>query len=295
MMDRAAFLEARRAGIGSSDVAKVLGLSPWGTALDVYLDKVNPPANGEISPALEWGLRKEPIIAAAIMDRYGWCLAKPVTTAHREHSFLIASPDRMNDAGELIEIKTASMATGWGEAETAEIPEQYWVQVQHQLEVVASHGQLAEAAWVFVLIGHHDFRRYRIPRDPGYLAAVIDPLREFWARVEHRAPPEPDWSHPATLAAVQRLYQPREGSRIDLPFSAVAMADVYERAGLTIKECEAVRDEIKARFTVALGEAETGLLPDGRTVSRKAVHRKAYQVKESDYVMFKLNQAKGRS
>ena len=38
-MDHALWLEERRKGIGGSDVAAIMGLSPWKTAYQVYQDK----------------------------------------------------------------------------------------------------------------------------------------------------------------------------------------------------------------------------------------------------------------
>ena len=40
-MTREEWLSARRTGIGGSDIAAILGLSPWRTPLDVYRDKVD--------------------------------------------------------------------------------------------------------------------------------------------------------------------------------------------------------------------------------------------------------------
>lgn len=46
---RAEWLEGRRQGIGGSDVAAVLGLSPWKTALDVWNDKLGLSEEKEMS------------------------------------------------------------------------------------------------------------------------------------------------------------------------------------------------------------------------------------------------------
>lgn len=294
-MNRMEFLEARRKGIGSSDVAKIVGISRFGTALDVYLDKVNPVAASTrpMEPRLEWGQRAEPMIAAAIMDHHGWELAKPKTMAHAEHSFLLASPDRENDSGELIEIKTAERADGWGEPETDEIPDQYWLQVQHQLEVFASHRTDVETCWVFVLIGQGDFRRYRIPRDPGYLDTVIEPLREFWTAVETRTPPEPDWSHRSTLDTVKRLREGKPGTAIDLDDATKLRTDEYERLGAEIKRLTEARDELKARLIHAMDAAELGNLPDGRSITLKTIHRNGYAVQPCDYLDLRIKKAKG--
>ena len=41
MNNREQFLLDRKQGIGGSDVAAIMGLSPWKSALGVYLDKVS--------------------------------------------------------------------------------------------------------------------------------------------------------------------------------------------------------------------------------------------------------------
>jgi putative phage-type endonuclease len=292
-VDREQFLQQRRSGIGSSDVAKILGLSRFGTALDVYLSKVNPPSQEKMAPHLEWGLRKESVIAAAITDHYGWPLTKPGAVIHREYRFLIANPDRLKAAGgenEAIEIKTSERADGWGESETDEVPDEYWLQCQHQMEVLhESYG--VKVCWLFVLIGASDFRRYRIERDPKYLGDFLEPLREFWSCVENRTPPEPDWNHRSTLDAVQRLCQPIRGRAVTLDKTAQDLADEYELLGRTMSETKENRDVVKARLIATLDDAETGFLPDGRIITRKQVHRSEYTVKPTNY--FDLRIKKG--
>jgi putative phage-type endonuclease len=290
MVNRQAFLEDRRKGIGSSDVAKVLGLSRFGTALDVYLSKVRPADATEMTTHQEWGVRAEPMIAAAICDHHGWTLNKIPTVIHREHRFLRASPDRLNQSGEAVEIKTTARADGWGEPETDEVPEDYWLQAQHQLEVLhETYG--TEVCWVFVLVGGSDFRRYRVPRDPGYLDTVFDPLREFWRCVEEETPPPPDWSHRSTLDALQKLHTPIKGRAVSLDDEAQRLADRYSALGDEISGLKDQRDEVKARLVAALEDAETGMLPDGRLVARKEVHRKEYTVQATSY--FDLRIRKG--
>lgn len=289
-MDRMEWLESRRNGIGSSDVAKIVGLSQWGNALNVYLAKVQPARSEELTPAQEWGHRLEPVISSAIMDHHGWKLEKVPTIKHKEHEFLIASPDRVNQDGEICEIKTSSRAEGWGEVETSEIPEQYWLQCQHQLEVADR-----QTCWVFVLIGHSDFRRYRVERDAEYMTIVFDQLREFWEMVKARTPPPPDWSHPSTLSALNRLYQPKPGTVKQLGEVETTWADEYQRLGEEIDRLKDQREELKARLIAAAGEAEFSELTDGRAITRKIVTRKAYEVKESTYTDFRIKAAPKRA
>lgn len=59
------WLAYRRKGIGGSDVAALLGISPWRTARDLYYDKLNIAAvedNEENWVALEMGHLLEPLI-----------------------------------------------------------------------------------------------------------------------------------------------------------------------------------------------------------------------------------------
>jgi len=290
MQTRAEFLEARRSGIGASDVAPILGLSPYKTAIDVYLDKVGPVGQvAEMAPQLEWGQRLEPVIASAIIDRYGWSLSRPATVRHAAIPCLIASPDRVNADGELIEIKTARFGDGWGEPDTADIPEHYWLQVQHQLEVIPH----AQVCWVFVLIGGNDFRRYRVERDPGYLETVAEPLGEFWDLVMNRTPPEPDWTHSRTLEAVKKLYPVQAGTTVELQGEEIEYtARAFAHWGGEAKQLEVMREQAKAKLIAAMGTAEKATLPNGTTIHRKTVNRAGYTVKPSTYETFTIKEPK---
>lgn len=282
--ERTAWLESRRNGIGSSDVPAILGASKWKTALDVYLAKVKPvEPDAPMPKAAEWGHRLEPVIAGAIIDHFGWTLEKVPTLRHPQYEWLIASPDRTNQDGELIEIKSTNWPDEWGEPETAEIPEPYFLQVQHQMEVADR-----PVCWVFVLIGQCDFRRYRVPRDTEYLPSVLPALSEFWNCVTTRTPPAISWDHKVTVSALNRLYQPKPGTFKTLGHAAEHMADEYQRLGDEIKAMTEQRDELKARLIAEMGEFEEGLLIDGRRIRRKLCERKAYEVKASQYVDFRI-------
>ncbi|HEY3692092.1 MAG TPA: YqaJ viral recombinase family protein [Pseudonocardiaceae bacterium] len=65
------WLSARRDGLGASDIAGVLGLSPWTTQLRVYLDKLGLAAPVEMNPAMEWGIRLEDAVATKFADDSG--------------------------------------------------------------------------------------------------------------------------------------------------------------------------------------------------------------------------------
>lgn len=70
--DRIAWLKERKAGIGGSDVAAVLGINPYRTPLDVYLDKTNPNVEDKpISDSAYWGTLLEDQVANEFSRRTG--------------------------------------------------------------------------------------------------------------------------------------------------------------------------------------------------------------------------------
>lgn len=292
--ERQAWLEERRSGIGSSDVAPILGLSPWATALDVYHSKVTPGHEAEMNAAMEWGHRLEPAIAGAIIDRYGWSLTRGELVRHPDYDFLFANPDRINLDGELIEIKTSSTSEGWGEAETDEIPLHYWVQVQHQLECL-HHVTGCELAWVCVLFSGREFRRYRVPYDRKHLETVLPALDEFWQCVLQRTPPEPDWSHDGIAESVIRNYRPEEGKAVELSHDLTPVIEEYDRLGAEIRSMEKAREMAKARILAAMAGAEIGLAANGAKVSARVTERKEYIAKATSYVNFRITKPKERN
>ena len=72
-MSRGEWLACRRQGIGGSDAAAVLGISPFRTARDLYFDKLGFPieAGEENWVALEMGRLLEPLAAGQniLVDR----------------------------------------------------------------------------------------------------------------------------------------------------------------------------------------------------------------------------------
>ena len=71
MTDRETFLEIRRHGIGGSDVAAILGLSKFRTALDVFNDKTEKAAPQEETEAMHWGTLLEDVVAKEFAARTG--------------------------------------------------------------------------------------------------------------------------------------------------------------------------------------------------------------------------------
>ena len=286
--DRDAWLAERRTGIGASDTAAILGISRWGSALGVYLDKLGMLPPSPMSAEQAWGLRHEPAIATAYTEQTGRELRQGGLVRHPETPWLLATPDRLAD-DRVVELKTCSAfhAGEWGVPGTDEVPLPYLVQVQHQMCVLG-----CDLADVAVLIGGNDFRVYTVPRSQGAIDGILPRLAEFWGRVERRDPPPPDYAHPDTARLLEILYAPTGGAvELDDDESCGLVLD-YLNFKAQAKAAEGEIETLRARLIERMGHATRADLPGGYRINRRMVRRKGYTVSESEYPTFTITPPK---
>lgn len=226
----------RQKYLGGSDVARILGISLWRTALDVYLDKVQP-RKEEVSPQKQKiftrGQRMEPYIIDLLSEETGLKIAK---RGHRyldpELPYIAAEIDAEAESGENIEIKTVSpfKARDWGEQQTDSIPVYYTAQAMHGLMVTG------KKVCVFgVLIGGDDFRVYRVERDDETIAAIRAKEMAFWKRVVNLTPPPIINEHD-----VKRYFDRDAGSSIEANGKMISL--INELRMLKVRKDEAEKD-----------------------------------------------------
>lgn len=173
----------RSAFIGGSDVAAVLGISPWRSPLDLYLDKVDPRVESveqmENRTAKLRGKRLEPYICDMLVSEHGMQLiARNQRYIDPEYPFLACEIDAETADGENVEIKTVHpfRARDWGDELTDAIPVHYTAQAMHGLMVTGR-----DVCRFAVLIGD-ELRLYRVERDVETITAMRQREVEFWNR-----------------------------------------------------------------------------------------------------------------
>lgn len=205
----------RRQGIGATDSPKILGLSRYGSALTVYEDKVGDPPDGGTNLPSWLGLRLQQTVGELYTTATGIPIrAANVQFRHPAYPWLVCHLDfrGLGDTDLLVEAKTRSSTKGWGADGTQHIPEDVWVQVQHEMMVTG-----ASRCHVAVLFGSQSFRVYPIERDQTFIEALIPKLHAFWhSHVIPKVPP-PASSYSSDGAALTRLYPSREGVRNATP------------------------------------------------------------------------------
>jgi putative phage-type endonuclease len=187
MSNEAQWLEARTKGIGGSDVAAILGLSPWKSAFQVWEEKLHLREGSAKTPEMTYGLMMEPVIRQWYSDHTGRAVRLPEKILqHSKHLFMLANLDGVTDDQRVVEIKTARSSQEWGEPETDEIPMYYRTQVEHYLIVTGF-----PVADVVVSFAGTMPVLYTVEADHELQEMLIDREADFWHLVETKTPPEP--------------------------------------------------------------------------------------------------------
>lgn len=275
-LSRDEWLSVRKHGIGSSDAAAAVGLNPYQSQLELWLEKTGRDALLPKSDPLDedsptyWGNILEPIVATHYTQRTGNRVRR--INAVLQHpdptlSWMLANIDRevigANDV-QILECKTAGIngARLWKEG----VPVYVQLQVMHQLAVTGKR-----AADVAVLLGGQHLEIHRIERDDELIARLIELERDFWSYVQRDTPPPADGSNSAEQA-LRCLYPRDSGSTLDFtqnPLLSGAFDELQSvRASL---ELQGKREaELKQQLQQAMGEASRAQFANGSVSWRKA-------------------------
>ena len=188
--------------IGSSDIAAIIGVSPWKTALQLYEEKLgisDPEYSPEKETRLKRGTRFEPLIIAQYAEEHH---SNIVSTnqryTHIEYPFMAAEIDAEEaiDGAEdqdnwilNLEIKSASsfMSKKFGEQGTDDIPDYYAAQVTYGMLCTGRKN-----ARLVVLLGTDDLRTYDIPYDEELGNYLEQEAVNFWENhILAKVPPMP--------------------------------------------------------------------------------------------------------
>lgn len=209
---REEWLKVRKLGLGGSDMAAVLGLSPWRSPIDVWLDKTSDTVEEKESEPMYWGNVLEEVVAQEFAKRSGYKVRNNnFTLQSEEYPYLLANIDREIvglDAG--LECKTAN-AFKANEWDGDNVPDAYYIQCQHYMAVTGK-----ASWWIAALIGGNTFVYKEIKRNDEVIQAIIDTGAAFWELVESKTMPAPDDTKQCENA-LKKLYQKSNGQSVELP------------------------------------------------------------------------------
>ena len=261
-------------GIGGSDVAALLGLSPYKSPVQLWAEKVGHPGFEHAQGIhLRLGQHLEPFVAAEY-ERATGLVAKvhPDPIFHAEHPFFFAHVDRLiqtdpactNRVGGLtladtvLECKTSGAFNkgDWGEAHTDQVPTPYMLQCAWYMALTQCN-----RADVAVLIGNQDFRLYRLHRNMELESAMLDHAKRFWEEcVLGGVPPTPKSTLDASI--LYPLHKP--GMRVHASTEVIEAVDRLRSCQQQMKVLEVEMERLKSRVMSCMTDAEE--LVDGERV-----------------------------
>lgn len=270
-ISRNEWLNVRGGGIGSSDAAASVGISPYKSPLELWLEKTGrqEAPNLATNEAVFWGTTLEHIIATVYAERSGVKIRRlNAVLQHPSHPFMLANLDRVvqhpTDGNGILEVKTAggNSARFWEEG----VPDSYQCQVLHQLAVTSK-----EWCDVAVLIGGQDFRVYRVIRDEAKIADLIQREEKFWHCVMTDIPPEVDGSE-SSGRALASMYPSDRGDVLDCTEDSGMnkLFSDYWAYRQQRESAEAQEELLKQRLQERLGFASGAVLGNVRISWRKS-------------------------
>jgi len=281
MIAREEWLSRRSHGIGASESAAILGLSPFQSPYALWAKKCGLVEDSEETEFQKWGNILEPAICEEyavqtgrrIIDHGRYAVRKSETcpvmlcTLDRE----VHADDK--DGPGCMDAKNvgAYRLDEWKDG----APIYYQVQLQHQMEVTGWRwGSLA------CLIGGNTFRWCDVERNEAFIELLRRKCTEFWRLVETKTPPPVDGTS-STAETLRKLFPKDSGETIALPGEAVHWDHEYAQACEEIAAAEGRKAEAKAKLIATLGDATFGVLPSGGRWSYKTQTKAQYVVKES--------------
>ena len=181
--DRTEWLKYRESGIGSSEVATIVGLNPWETPYQLWRRKVGLDAPKQENFAMKAGHYLEDAVAQFWHDETGQDIIKSSAgdwlIVNDERPYMRVSPDRTywladmphNNANKgILECKTTQMSI-----DADDIPKHWFCQVQYQLGVAElEQGSLA---W---LCSGREFGYKNLALVPAFFAWLVEEVEKFW-------------------------------------------------------------------------------------------------------------------
>ncbi|RLU79265.1 hypothetical protein CTZ27_37105 [Streptomyces griseocarneus] len=298
-----AWLAARQQGIGGSEIAAVLGLSPYESAFSLWHRKQGLVKPVEETDVMYWGKLHEPTICGEFARRHAeFEVSVAPTYARAERPWQIANPDRLlnrpcechlhrpdccdpEDCGPccercpacptlalpptaVLEAKTSRDGNGWGEEGTDEIPVHYRAQCLWYLDVLG-----LDTCHVAVLIAGADYREYLVHRDPAETEFMRDAGAQFIESLARGDRPAID-GHTATYQAVKALPEGLDDIDVEIP---EALRDRYFAALAAASTADAEKRAAAGLLLDAIGTGHravcerrlvaTRTVRDGRTYS----------------------------
>ncbi len=284
--DRQEWLQARRQGISSTDIACISGLNPYRTIYDVFLEKLDLVEETPDNPRMRRGRRMEPVLAEDYEEATGFHVYSPGLLRNPDKPLAIATPDRLVidtanplDGGEPnhgLEIKTAGIrqAKRWGEPGTDDVPDEYLVQCQWCMAVTGLK------RWdLIVSIAGEEPQIYELTRNDALIQQLYERAEKFWNQhVVPKIPPQVDESE-AAAKMLSQFYTRADEDIIDSTPALDSLAAQLVRQKQFLQVAQDNVRYLENRIKATLGDHEGVVGEWGKATWKKTRGRTIFDEK----------------
>jgi putative phage-type endonuclease len=253
---REMWLERRRQGIGASEIAAVMGLSPYETPLSVWLVKSGRATGFQGNKRSEWGAWKEDLICRWFAEETGKAIRPAGLWQSTEYRWQLATPDRIvfHPNNELLETKAVGhrVLHHWDRG----VPPYYYPQGQQQLDTTG-----LDVCHFAAELGGNPPTIFTIHRDHKFIDAMHEAGNRMWWHIETDT--QPPHQNPYTAEELEALYPTTKGTQLELGFDALIDHATYTTTRRVEKDAETAKKEAGLRLRQHLGTHHTGLI-DGQ-------------------------------
>lgn len=255
------WLEQRKHGVGGSEVAAIMGLSPWKTATQLWLEKTGriEPADLSGKPYVEFGNIMEPVIGNWYREQFPDRTVRRVNAICKSliRPWAQASLDyevRDGSVWGVLEIKTARTATDWQDG----VPAYYLTQIMHYMQV--TNRPFADVAVFFR--DTCEFKCFRVDYDQEDGDAVKAAVDDFWRNYVMTGTMPQVVGTAGEAAALTDYYGKGDGDFKQLIDPDVdAAVSAYQDAAEREKQAHAEKTEAATKLIAAIGDAK-GIITD---------------------------------
>lgn len=281
MDNRQAWHEARLSAVCASEVAAVLGVSPFGSPLEVWARKRRLITGDEATERMKWGTRFErPILA-------GYAEDEGVEVVYHDQSQLImhprypevpmaATPDGYEGSDVVLDAKNvdAFVADAWVDGP----PLHY--QIQSQVQMACTGRPLGK---LIALFGGNRLQPYIVERNDAFIASMEATVADWWSRYVVTGEQPPADASESCIRTLERLHPDDNGREVTLGDEFVDVDARLAEVKAALAQLKSEKDELENRLKAAIGANTFGVLPTGGRFSWKTVEKASYTVKASKY------------
>lgn len=275
------FLELRRNFVGGSEIASVIGCSPWASPAKTFCIKKQLIKKEPANEACYWGNVMEPILRSEFSKRTGYPVKEipyVLQATDPRFSFLIADLDGVtteNGKTGVIECKTANSYAAqeeWKNGEPGFIPTPYYLQIQLYLYITN-----LDFGYIIALLGGNHFVYHRIERDNETITGMLLLARRWYEQYFLPNIMPPPVSVTSDCSLLGQIYSKSESKEIILDSTAGKIVQDYLDATEAIKLAEKRKETAQAQLMALMKENETAIIAGGHhRISWKSLETKRF-------------------